>query len=137
MTTISNDMNVEVPLEASSIAEQLHSVSDSEEEQPPTAERSRTTERCRAQNAKFSAWLSQRAEKITKDEVQAIVEDTNEETLSVRGLMAKQESNAIINTPREYQLELFERAKKQNIIAVLDTGQSIPYFRCSEVINTT
>ncbi len=37
--------------------------------------------------------------------------------------MAKQESNVIITDPREYQLELFEKAKKQNIIAVLDTGQ--------------
>lgn len=29
-----------------------------------------------------------------------------------------------INRPREYQYELFERAKKKNIIAVLDTGTS-------------
>lgn len=37
--------------------------------------------------------------------------------------MAKQESNVIITDPREYQLELFEKAKQQNIIAVLDTGK--------------
>ncbi len=36
--------------------------------------------------------------------------------------MSKQESNVIITDPREYQIELFERAKNQNIIAVLDTG---------------
>ncbi|KAI0097378.1 hypothetical protein GGR51DRAFT_553131 [Nemania sp. FL0031] len=29
---------------------------------------------------------------------------------------------SIINSPREYQTELFERAKERNIIAVLDTG---------------
>jgi len=29
----------------------------------------------------------------------------------------------IIDDPREYQMELFEKAKKENIIAVLDTGQ--------------
>ena len=66
--------------------------------------------------------LSKRAAKITNEEVQAIVENANEENLSIRSLMAKQESNVIITDPREYQLELFEKAKKQNIIAVLDTG---------------
>lgn len=67
--------------------------------------------------------LSKRAAKITNEEVQAIVENADEENLSIRSLMAKQESNVIITDPREYQLELFEKAKKQNIIAVLDTGQ--------------
>ena len=57
--------------------------------------------------------------------MQAVVENANEENLSIRSLMAKQESNVIITDPREYQLELFEKAKKQNIIAVLDTGQYI------------
>lgn len=59
--------------------------------------------------------------------MQAIVENANEENLSIRSLMAKQESNVIITDPREYQLELFEKAKKQNIIAVLDTGKYIAW----------
>ena len=67
--------------------------------------------------------LSKRAAKITNKEVQAVAENINEEDLSIRSLMAKQESNVIITDPREYQMELFEKAKKQNIIAVLDTGQ--------------
>ena len=67
--------------------------------------------------------LLKRAAKITNKEVQAVAENLNEEDLSIRSLMAKQESNVIITDPREYQLELFEKAKKQNIIAVLDTGQ--------------
>ena len=69
--------------------------------------------------------LSKRAAKITNEEVQAVVENANEENLSIRNLMAKQESNVIITDPREYQMELYEKAKKQNIIAVLDTGQYI------------
>lgn len=36
--------------------------------------------------------------------------------------MSKQESTVLINDAREYQIELFEKAKKQNTIAVLDTG---------------
>ena len=98
------------------------SESDSEDEQSAAAKLPRMSDRRRAQNAKFSAWLSQRTEKITKDEVRVIVENAKEETLSIRSLMAKQESRVIITSPREYQLELFERAKNENIIAVLDTG---------------
>lgn len=66
--------------------------------------------------------MSTRAAQTTKEEVQAVSENANEETLSVRGLIAKQDSSVIITDPREYQLELFEKAKEQNIIAVLDTG---------------
>lgn len=50
----------------------------------------------------------------------------NDETLSIRNLMSKQESTVIITDPRDYQIELFERAKKQNVIAVLDTGTLLP-----------
>ncbi len=66
--------------------------------------------------------FSKKAESISKDDIQMIVKATEDEKLSTRNLMSKQESTVIITDPREYQLELFERAKKQNIIAVLDTG---------------
>lgn len=39
-------------------------------------------------------------------------------------LVAKQDLGAGLLDPREYQVELFERAKSQNTIAVLDTGVS-------------
>lgn len=68
--------------------------------------------------------MSQRAAKVTKDEIEAVVENANSDTLSVRGLIAKQDSSVIITDPREYQVELFEKAKKQNTIAVLDTGMN-------------
>lgn len=41
---------------------------------------------------------------------------------SVRWLIKDSGSQEIISSPREYQIELFERAKTQNTIAVLDTG---------------
>lgn len=67
--------------------------------------------------------LSTRAVKESKAEFKATLESADDEALSIRNLMSKQESNVIITDPRDYQMELFERAKKQNIIAVLDTGK--------------
>ena len=66
--------------------------------------------------------VSKRTAKHTRQETQRAIENADEESLSVRALMAKQDSTKIITDPREYQLELFERAKSENIIAVLDTG---------------
>jgi len=82
----------------------------------------KVSERRREQNKKFSSWLSQRAEKVTKAQVKEAVLSADDEALSIRNLMSKQESNIIITNPRDYQVELFEKAKKQNVIAVLDTG---------------
>lgn len=59
---------------------------------------------------------------MTRDEVKAAVKSAADEELSIRSLMSKHESAVIITDPREYQIELFEKAKKQNTIAVLDTG---------------
>ena len=65
--------------------------------------------------------MSQRSAKMTKNELQTATEKADDET-SVRGLMAAQESTNIITSPRDYQIQLFEKAKAQNVIAVLDTG---------------
>lgn len=65
---------------------------------------------------------------MTKEEVRAAVASADDDQLSIRNLMSKQESTVIITDPREYQVELFEKAKKQNIIAVLDTGSQARAF---------
>ena len=70
--------------------------------------------------------MSKRAEQVTRDEVKAAVASAADEELSIRNLMSKQESAVIIADPREYQIELFEKAKQQNTIAVLDTGKIVP-----------
>lgn len=76
---------------------------------------------CRCQLLIFGR-LSKHAEKVTTEEIEAAVQNANDEALSIRSLMSKQESAVLINDAREYQTELFEKAKQQNIIAVLDTG---------------
>lgn len=98
---------------------------DSENTDEDISEQPKVTnvsERRREQHKKFSSWLSQRAEKTTKVQVREAVLSADDEALSIRNLMSKQESNVIITNPRDYQVELFEKAKRQNVIAVLDTG---------------
>lgn len=77
----------------------------------------------RAQNQIFEDWIrSEAVHEASRPRRNLEHDDATDEQQSIRSLMAKQESTEIIKNPRDYQLELFERAKKENLIAVLDTG---------------
>ncbi|KAI5925287.1 RNase3 domain-containing protein [Camillea tinctor] len=78
-----------------------------------------TTKRRLYDSSQFDKWKRdklQRTSGLVSDSVA-----TNEQK-SMSWLVREAESEKIIASPREYQVELFERAKQKNIIAVLDTG---------------
>ena len=80
------------------------------------------SERKRRLNAIADSHIQEMARKSLKEGWK--ISSKNLEDQSARYMVHKAESQKIIATPREYQTELFERAKEKNIIAVLNTGNS-------------
>ncbi|KAI0899860.1 hypothetical protein F4806DRAFT_454189 [Annulohypoxylon nitens] len=68
---------------------------------------------------KFSQFMRDHQEKLINSTLDP---DTKLNEKSMHLLVREAESDKIISSPREYQVEIFERAKQKNIIAVLDTG---------------
>lgn len=96
---------------------------DDSDESPPTHGPKTTSERRRAQNDILAAFAANITSLVTQREVEeAAAKSAKEEQLSIRDILAKQETAVRITNPRDYQTELFQRAKNENIIAVLDTG---------------
>lgn len=82
-----------------------------------------STEKRRAQNSIMRAFAANISARLTQNEVNdAFAKSAKEEQLSIRDILAQQETTVRITNPRDYQTELFERAKGDNVIAVLDTG---------------
>lgn len=107
-------------VDVSSTAEEDPNQSDSETEFNPHFRTS--SEKRRARNARFNSWMLQAAESDINAQIKHDEKTAADEELSIRDLLAQNETAPIITDPREYQIELFERAKAQNTIAVLDTG---------------
>lgn len=83
----------------------------------PTAE-----EKKRRRDAAFSSYFIKRAATINEEGIKKALRAEEYEAMSLKAIMTRQVSAPIIENPREYQMELFQRAKEQNTIAVLDTG---------------
>ena len=83
----------------------------------------------RADYAAFDDWLNTNRDQITR---KTPVRSGDPDDQSAASLFRSFETQKIIESPRDYQIELFERAKQKNIIAVLDTGMSIypDWCRC-------
>lgn len=108
-------------------SEQPASISGSDSESdsepiPPTAGEALQPTRKVIDNLQFSQFLRDHQEKIYSSVPSSSIRDQDK---SMNFLVREAESERIITSPREYQTELFEKAKEQNIIAVLDTGASL------------
>jgi len=84
----------------------------------PAPKARKISEKRRADNAAFELWIERNHSFLSKRSRKLVLGDDQ----SALALVREFENKKIISTPREYQLELFEKAKTQNVIAVLDTG---------------
>jgi endoribonuclease Dicer len=92
---------------------------DYEEIHQPTKP-GKVSERKRRLNAIADQYIQTSLEKSIR--VENKMQPEVEAQQSAKWHVNQTENREIISTPREYQTELFERAKEKNIIAVLETG---------------
>ncbi|KAH6605436.1 endoribonuclease dicer [Trichoderma cornu-damae] len=74
----------------------------------------------RAQDLAFQEWLERNQQEVTA--ASKVDLERHLEKVSVSKLIKDDTKTKIISSPREYQIDLFERAKEGNTIVVLDTG---------------
>jgi endoribonuclease Dicer len=89
-------------------------------EQNPVRPQKQKSENQRLNTAAFHSWLEQDQRQRLQDEISA--SKAAEDLGRTLGDDRRPNEN-IICSPREYQVELFERAKTRNTIVVLDTGR--------------
>ena len=106
--------------------DEMESDSDSDDAYRLTQNASKprkVSEKKRVDAAAFQAWVNRKQREITsKPETGA----GNPRQPSASEMF--QGRAKIIESPREYQIDLFERAKTRNIIVVLDTGKMATFI---------
>lgn len=79
----------------------------------------KVTHKKKLEQANFSKWLTANQGKLTSK----VAEIPSQQEGTLRYMVKSWEGgDKIVGKARDYQMELFERAKNQNTIAVLDTG---------------
>jgi hypothetical protein len=114
--------NAEGPIPEPDDMEPYDDDDDDDDDILPSTKPRKSSERKRRMNAIADNYIQEKALKTLKE---GISNYQKLEDQSARYIVNQAESQKIISTPREYQTELFERAKEKNIIAVLDTGRQI------------
>lgn len=82
------------------------------------------------EQANFAKWFDNNQTALTK---KAAKKSSAQEHSLAYMVKSWEGGEKIITSPRDYQLELFERAKKENTIAVLDTGKSSRIHKTTSV----
>ncbi|KAI0022344.1 hypothetical protein F4780DRAFT_769771 [Xylariomycetidae sp. FL0641] len=97
-----------------------HSGSEDSDSESERSTQQPSDEQDGLEDATFDEFVRTHKEKSIQLSSDAMAKDDS--TRSVAWLVRDAEGRRIIATPREYQVELFERAKEKNTIAVMDTG---------------
>lgn len=73
----------------------------------------------------FTKWVNNNRQSLAK---KSAAQSSNQEQTLTYMVKSWEGGQKIISSPRDYQLELFERAKKENTVAVLDTGKQLTFY---------
>ena len=98
-------------------------VGDEEVDDHPKIGTHKQSHRKQKQHSIFDSWFRDQASKTDFSAIKPVpAQENGEHPQTVKEMLRNQESHKIIGKEYEFQIELFDRAKSQNTIVVVDTG---------------